>query len=439
MNKYLYEKNNELQNKLISKSSINSILLVGNDSEDDIIKIILKYQSLNEEFNLNDNELSLINKELKNNYHILIRIILNYFITFSKECEKSRLFDCCKEYINMLFDNIKGDNGNISFRDLCIIIKWTLARFPRYKKELSSILFDKIINGEQDAINYLLLSNSLLSDEDISNILNFSQYEDIYNKYLVDTIDHSYIDTYLDIYENYYKYASNNKKKVKKSFSKRYCDFVMKNINLIDNHRKRILLRRIRDIMNELDCYDDFQYSIIDDNLELANKETLASLKQITISVSQDKNVQISDYINKQNESFTQLSNGQKLDKLLFELLPLSINKITKSIKDGEKIKTISSLFQDYYCDEDGKVMNYKKLSNNEMFSLKANQYILCSIESIFDLLITPFFNNFTTDSTVKDYLKNVMTNNALINNDRIELMIDNFSTFLEKNFKNSI
>ena len=47
------------------------------------------------------------------------------------------------------------------------------------------------------------------------------------------------------------------------------------------------------------------------------------------------------DYINKQNESFAQLTKKQKLDKLLFELPPLSINKIIKSIKEGEKIKDL--------------------------------------------------------------------------------------------------
>ena len=50
----------------------------------------------------------------------------------------------------------------------------------------------------------------------------------------------------------------------------------MKNINLIDNHRKRILLRRIRDIMNELDCYDDFQYSIIDDKNNIIKQDFYA-------------------------------------------------------------------------------------------------------------------------------------------------------------------
>lgn len=440
MNKYLLKKNKELESTSFNNENINDFLwdFIECDDEDDIANIILHYQTSEKgKFFLTDNEYAVITKELEYDYHILIKIILHYFIACSSQKNQSQLVNYCKEYINKFFHDIENNYGNIRIYNLCTVIEWTIIKFPEFKKDVSKFLFNKIINEELDVIKVFALTNHFLSNDDLIKIFNSSQYESIYNKYFIKTTNFEYIYFYLDTYERYYEYISENKYCNKKSFSKKYCDFVLKNIDLIDNRTKQVLLQKIKDIMNDLKIFDEKKYIFIQEHLEIANKEVLSTLEQFNLYLNEEQVNSLMANIKNQNELFLKLTNVEKIFKLLYELSPISIEQMEEQISKNKGLAI--NFFEKRVIDCDGRVINYKKLSDKELFSLESNEYIQCDISLKFDLLINPFFKNVVVDKELRDYIKKIMTNNKMVSDDRIEYLTKKFLIFLNDDFENSI
>ena len=408
------------------------------DDKDDIANIILHYQTSEKgKFFLTDNEYAVITKELEYDYHILIKIILHYFIACSSQKNQSQLVNYCKEYINKFFLDTENNYGNIRIYNLCTVIEWTIIKFPEFKKDISKFLFNKIINEELDVIKVFALTNHFLSNDDLIKIFNSSQYEFIYNKYFIKTTNFEYIYFYLDTYERYYEYISENKYCNKKSFSKKYCDFVLKNIDLIDNRTKQVLLQKIKNIMNDLKIFDEKKYIFIQEHLEIANKEVLSTLVQFNLYLNEEQVNSLMANIKNQNELFSKLTNVEKIVILLYELNPISIEQMEEQISKNKGLAI--NFFEKRVIDCDGRVINYKKLSDKELFSLESNEYIQCDINLKFDLLINPFFKNVVVDKELEDYIKKIMTNNKMVSDDRIEYLTKKFLIFLNEDFESSI
>ena len=440
MNKYLLKKNNELESTSFNNENINDFLLdfIECDDKDDIANIILHYQTSEKgKFFLTDNEYAVITKELEYDYHILIKIILHYFIACSSQKNQSQLVNYCKEYINKFFLDTENNYGNIRIYNLCTVIEWTIIKFPEFKKDISKFLFNKIINEELDVIKVFALTNHFLSNDDLIKIFNSSQYEFIYNKYFIKTTNFEYIYFYLDTYERYYEYISENKYCNKKSFSKKYCDFVLKNIDLIDNRTKQVLLQKIKNIMNDLKIFDEKKYIFIQEHLEIANKEVLSTLVQFNLYLNEEQVNSLMANIKNQNELFSKLTNVEKIVILLYELNPISIEQMEEQISKNKGLAI--NFFEKRVIDCDGRVINYKKLSDKELFSLESNEYIQCDINLKFDLLINPFFKNVVVDKELEDYIKKIMTNNKMVSDDRIEYLTKKFLIFLNEDFESSI
>lgn len=438
MNKYLLEKEKELKNKQFTDADIDDILFVTcAENEDDIIKIIVKYIFRKDDFFIDDNEVTVLLNELEYEYHILIKTVLHYFVACSKEIERSKLVDCCREYIINYFNNIDSVNNVVPQYNLSRIIDWTIEKFPQCKKEISKLLFEKIYNGSISNINYLELIDYFMSHEKKSTIFTAAQYESFFDKYFVKMNNSEYVYLYLDYYDKYYEYILNNNKKMKKEFSKKYCDFVITNIELIDNYKKQILLQKIRNIMDALGCYKDEDYYILDKNLEYANKSTLKSLKMHGICLPQGHTEVLNNYIESQNNIFSKLNNVEMLEKLLFDLEPISKQDIKDDI---EKRKGTASLFfKNRFLDYEGRIINYQNLATEQMFSLNATQFVSDFINFTFKILITPFYTHFSIDDDVKKFISSIMGNNKLISNDRIENMTIDFINLLKKDFRNSV
>ncbi len=440
MNKYLLKKNKELESTSFNNENINDFLLdfIECDDKDDIANIILHYQTSEKgKFFLTDNEYAVITKELEYDYHILIKIILHYFIACSSQKNQSQLVNYCKEYINKFFLDTENNYGNIRIYNLCTVIEWTIIKFPEFKKDISKFLFNKIINEELDVIKVFALTNHFLSNDDLIKIFNSSQYEFIYNKYFIKTTNFEYIYFYLDTYERYYEYISENKYCNKKSFSKKYCDFVLKNIDLIDNRTKQVLLQKIKNIMNDLKIFDEKKYIFIQEHLEIANKEVLSTLVQFNLYLNEEQVNSLMANIKNQNELFSKLTNVEKIVILLYELNPISIEQMEEQISKNKGLAI--NFFEKRVIDCDGRVINYKKLSDKELFSLESNEYIQCDINLKFDLLINPFFKNVVVDKELEDYIKKIMTNNKMVSDDRIEYLTKKFLIFLNEDFESSI
>ncbi len=433
---FLKKLDDEFKNGRFDRISISQLLWAIN-KDDDVERLIQKYSEETEnKFSVSKSELTIIYEELENDYHILIKSFLHYLLSFSEEKKNSKLVDCCKKYLDEFFNNIEFIDGGIPIHNLTTIIKWTFSRFPRYKKEISSILYNRIMNGNIKNIRYLSTTDCFLRDKNLSNIFNESEYNSIYEKYLVSKTNLKYINFYLGVYERYYKYICEHNKKIKKLFASKYYNFVLINIDLIDAYTKQLVLQNIRDIMDETGTFDDEEYNIIDSNLEEANRIVKATLSSHTIPISEEESSKLIEYTSIQEEIYSKISNNEKLIKLMLDLSPIDKEETNKYIEESNED---FSFVQESFLDDEGRVINYKELSTTEIFSLKACAYIKIMINIELYTTINPFYKYFILDNNVIIELKNIFGNNELIEKDRVETVLESFMGLLQQDYKNSV
>lgn len=196
--KYLTEKDAELKGKLFSGASLSDLIHPVEDSDDEIAQFISDYFSSSANKIAIDGEtLKLINRNVDESSHILIRILLQYLIASSKEINRSKLNECCAEYIE---DYFKGSNysddidyfsypnfikAEIPADNLVIALRWTLQRFPQNKKCFSKLLAQKLDEKETSSILALCLLDRLLNDDRLCNLFNPQKYVSQYDRYLI--------------------------------------------------------------------------------------------------------------------------------------------------------------------------------------------------------------------------------------------------------------
>ena len=437
MSAFLASKDLEFKQSDFSDVNIGSLFWTKNEQTDKVRNIINKYHNvIYDNFTIENDELLIVKEELSNNYHMLIETFLQYLVASSNEKDSSSLVECCKRYIEEYFQYIEKPNHGVATHNLSVVLIWTFSRFPRYKKEISEDIYNRIMNGNEASVNFFSLAFYFMRNKTLSNIFNIKQYENIYSKYFVEETDSIHIYLYLDYYKKYLEYLCGHKQS-KKEFAKKYCYFVIKNIDLIDNYAKQILLQEILDLMNELKCFTDEEYSIINEHLDMANKAAKEAIKVHSIPIPKDQITDLENIAKQQELIFKSLNNMDKILKLMADLEPISKYAIKEVIKQGEN--SITSIFQERILDSDGMIINYKELSEEQMFSLKSHYYIQCNIQVIFDALINPFFRNFICDDNVIDFIKSIFVNNQLVSADRSEVLSDSFIEFFKQNFKGSV
>ena len=437
MSAFLISKDLEFKQSDFSDVNIESLFWTKNEQTDKIRNIINKYHNvIYDNFTIENDELLIVKEELPNNYHVLIEIFLQYLVASSNEKDSSSLVECCKRYIEEYFQNIEKNNRGVATHNLSIVLIWTFSRFPIYKKEISEDIYNRIMNDKEATVNFFSLAFYFMRNKTLSNIFNIKQYENIYSKYFVKETDSIHIYLYLNYYKKYLEYLCDHKQS-KKEFAKKYCYFVIKNIDLIDNYTKQILLQEILDLMNELKCFTDEEYSIINEHLDMANKAAKDALKFHSIPIPKDQIDDLEKFVKQQELIFKSLNNADKILKLMNDLEPISKYAIQEVIEQGEN--SITSIFQERILDSDGMIINYKELSEEQMFSLKSHYYIKCIIQMIFIGIINPFFRNFIFDDNVINFIKSIFSNNQLVSSDRSEVLSDSFIEFFKQNFKGSV
>lgn len=121
--------------------------------------------------------------------------------------------------------------------------------------------------------------------------------------------------------------------------------------------------------MDDLEEYGDKDYQIIDSELEYLNKEQLSKSKQHSISLLDEQFHQIKKEIERNTKNFESLSSSNKIFKLLFQTFPLSLEELRKNYEDSKK--EWSALFKENILDQDGRIINFNELSDEQNFSLK--------------------------------------------------------------------
>ncbi len=440
MPQYLKKINEDYATKPFDEWDIYDLLWMYEETDDPIYHILSKYgvtPNNLESFTIDDDELELLLTEYNEDYNIIIKSLMDYLIASSKGRNRSKLIYDCMIFINLYFENIEVISSALPIENLSTIIKWTIKKFPKSKSDIRNQILDKIFNKSKTAINYLFFIDYFLRNENLRNIFSAEDYEKIYDYYFLEKTDEVHILSYLDFYEEYLAFLCENNKGKKKVFLKRFCDFVITNIVLIPNHIKQVLLQKVRDYMDELNVYDDDKYFIIDEHLKIANEEALSSLKTISVEIPKEHQNQIENKIKSQKEQFERLSDIQKIDKLLIEIVPISLNDLKEKLKKTKS--SLAAAISMRYLDEDGRVINYIDLNESEVFSLKSYKLIKMRISLLFDLVINPFFKTFDFNDEASQYLKEILENNKLVSANRVDYLHSLFSDFFKQDFKNSV
>lgn len=438
MDEFLLKMNEHFNNKNYDKWYIDDLFWNLENINSPIANLIKNhFDKKKDSLKISDEDAQLIIKNYNIEFHILIKSILDYMLACSKYHNVSNLEKDAFELIDLYFDNIKIINGGLPIHNLSMVLKLTIKKFPTSKKKIRLVLFEKLINGDINVLRYISFVDYFIRDDDLKLIFTIDDYEKLYNYYFVTKSDEKNISFYLDVYERYLDYLTNTDKSRRKTFLKKYCDFVIENVQIIDIHYKHKLLPLIRDYMDELKLYSDESYNIIDSNIEIASNEMLNNLQSFTVSLPEDENKKLSDFQKKQYEKFITMSNADKVDELFAYLTPFDIKKIKKNINASNS--ELHNLFSDLYLDEKGKPINYKKLNENQMFSLKAKQQIDIFINFQFYLLIDSFFKTFKIDDFSKEHINSFLVNNELVSDEQIEDLSYWFIEFFKTNFRDSV
>lgn len=439
ISQYLINKDNELKTKKYADSSIEDVIFVYRNSDDEFENLIFKYfYSSNKEFCIDENEYSIVLENLNSDHHIIIDTLLQYLIASSRHKESSTLIECCKIYIDLYFREVKGMNCGAATNTLLTFLQWTIKKFTNSRERLSEKLHNKLLNCDVDGIRFLSITDNLLRDPKMSHFFGFNQYKVIYDKYLVDKAEQMNVHFYLGIYEEYYKYIVKCDKNAKKAYEEKYRNFVLSNIRLIDSHTKQILLQKIRILMDELKCYDDEDYALLDEELERANNEVLNELIKTKIPFPQEAVEQIKNCIENQTKEYKNKTDSEKIDKLMFDLPPISVAEIQKNIKK-EKEQTLSSLFDELLLDADGRVINFDTLSEEESFSLKSGNFIEMTVQLMLDTNINIFFRTFQMNDNARNRIKELISNSKLVSDKRVESISNFFIEFFQQDFSHSV
>lgn len=442
MSTYLDEINKKMNLEQYDDWHINKIFSGARSdfSHDSFISILKKYSIITHSYKrikVEPDEAQTILENYNASYNVIIRSVLDYLLSNSNLRRNSNLVSDCKECCILYFENIKKINGGLPAYNLSLILKWTLYKYPDKKNDINDILFSNIISGEEDTLRYFSLSDYLIRDKELRNLFTKQQYVEIINKFYKTVVDTKETYFYIDTYNDFLKYFNEKDKKEYRRLLKKYCDFIFANLANINDYLKQTELRKVRQYMDYLEKYDHKDYRIIDCELERVNKEQLSKLEQHHISLPDEQFNQVKKEIERNTKIFESLSSGNKIFKLLSETFPLSLEELRKNYEDSKK--GLSAFCKEYFLDQDGKVINFNELSDEQNFSLKVTQDIGLQVDIYFYLIFNPFFNTFKMDDESKKTISDIFSNNKLVDQSRVELLSDLFISFFEGDYKHSI
>ncbi len=410
-----------------------------NEKEEQIASIFYKYSKILYDYkkiNLSKEEADIIYKNYSNDYNVLLRVILNFFLSNSYLWYKSTLTKDCIEYSNIFFQSNDKIIGGKPTYNLFTILKWTIYKHPNEKQNICQNIYSKIINVDVYKKVYFSIVVRFLKEKDLNNLFNEKQYLNVLTKYFKYDVNANDVKFYIDSYNIFLEYLFEKNKEEYKKFLKCYCDFIFHNLKNIDFYTKQTELQKVRRYMDLLKEYNDDDYKIIDDELEIVNRETLTTLKPFSVTLPMEQIQKLDKAIEKSIMQYKKLSNPDKIWRLLAETLPLSIENL-KETYDKTK-KGMRGIFGERILDQDGRVINFNKLSIEDDFSLKSYENIRIDVNLYFEVIFKPFYDVFKMDEEAKTCIINTITNNQLVDSSRIQIISEKFITFFEGRYQDS-
>lgn len=403
--------------------------------------IVKKYKigTFSTNFKLDENEGKYIKSKYNSNLHILVRCTLSYLLAQSAYHNESKLFDDCTQLINMYFENVSSTKDRMSEHNIITVIYWTILKFPNQKSILNSLLMDKLLQDDNipsGSFRCFSLADCIMKERNVRMVLTKENYKQIYDKYYVSSVDTRYVYVYLDFYKDYLDYLNEADKKEHKNFLRKYCNFALNVISLIDYVSIPDIYEDVRNYMDKIGEYSDSDYSKLDSYVENSVRKMMEGMKETTLKLPEKEQEQLESAIRNSDEFFASIGNAEKLERIIIECFPISKKQIEKN---NECKMPLSNLFNSSAIRSDGRVICYSKLTESQAFSMKATEFIDINIQVFTWVVLNPFFKSFSLDESAKELIEGVLKNNKLISEEKTGTMKAILFDFFSLKFEHSV
>lgn len=433
---------NEKLNKLhFSECDIDDLVCSLDNYTDLSYKVFRKYgsavRSKNPKIIVDEEDAEFIEAIFKESDNILVRAYESYLLASCKKYYKqSQLVKIVKEYIELYFQNVTSLTGGCALHNMLVLLRWCVYKFTQEKLAIADKLYDYLMKDKLGDIRSLSIIGGIINKIDTDWFFTSSQYLNLYKKFIpIKTVDKAIVRFY------YYQINSFLKlrfpKDILEKIKKDLCDYSICNVKTFEDTCAQIELQKIRECMDELKSYSDADYAIIDKRLEAANNSILEKLETHQIVLDKKTNKLLENCLERQEEKYSKLTNTDKIKQLLFETYPLSMAKIKKSI--AKDVDFPFNMFPTRMLDETGRVINYKKMAEEEIFSLKAIQYIGRKVDVYMTLCFCPFNKAFVNDDGAKKLIFEVLNNNILVSEYQVEILQELFIDFFSADYRHSV
>ena len=370
---------------------------------------------------------------------VLVQFYIEYLISCCKSTyQKSHILDCCNSFIDLFFKNENVIDNGLPYHNFLEVVKRTIRKVPKSKIELSKKIYNFLINCSNYQVTSHLTDN-LLYNSETANIFDNEMTQNIFSKYLKYAKENNseYEFQYFLLKKLSLKIAEHNKKQGE-LFLEELCRLSLINIKLFNIHTKQVELQFIRDEMTKLkNNFNDEDFALLDSELEIANKEALSHMIKIDYASNPEQAKIVQEQYSKNICIFEKMSNDKKILELICQTSPFSIERTRRIIQ--QQSGGFSMFSNELLLDQDGRVINYKKLTDNELFSLKAKFSLNIDIQVYTQLLVFPFFQTFLLDDEAKKYIYSIFEKNKLVDDSKVDDLSKLFCQFFNKEFENSV
>ncbi len=340
--------------------------------------------------------------------HILIKAYDGFLIS---RCPSSRndqsLMAACTEYLKLLFVKSAEIKNGLPLANAETILKWTLVSHPEYRSRFSGVVAPLLCSS--DLLFCLAFLSRLATDDDLCSLLTSDMYKEIIGRAeVLSNLPENNI-------ERAYRYISTflpKPKSPQKPIKKLLCEIMLRFHSRMDDRFLFTELHNVRDYMDALNQYNDSDYQIIDEEIERLKKSASESVSPLTIAFPKNPQEEI---LRAKEKSERKLETRNSIGKLVFLLQqtsPLSYGQLQEAVENGKSI--LDAIGNTLYICADGTPINYKPLSQDELFSVKTREFIEMSIGLYEFAVFAPFKSSFVFDEQVRLYIFECVKNSAL-------------------------
>lgn len=344
------------------------------------------------------------------NYHVLIKVYLCALISSCFHTIKnSDYMSVCEEFMDWYFSNIDKMKSGLPWHNFKFTLNWAFLLFPKQRMSLTQRCIDEILKHKynEQSLNTLAVCAEWECFYDVIEKTDYDLFVDfIINGNWNVNVEFIYriLNSLLIIY----------KEKTKKQIKKLICDYVLNNIYKFNNHFLHEHLKLIREYMGEFD-YNDCDYNKLDQELERVNSLILSQLKEVNIDLSHKQVESFEKNIKNMEIFYGSKNNYDKIIVLLSNMTPISKLEIKKNIENDKK--SLFGMVSRHILDKDGGLINYKKLNEEEKFSLFGGSHINLNIIIKIYLYYGPFIKHFTLDEETSAKIDMLFQTNLLLDN----------------------